>query len=179
MASAAGLQVLEVCDERTAETVPVRVVYPADGEECEVRLGRYPASRPGRATGHRPRPARRRLARTGSSPFLHRRLAAHLARSGFVVALVEHPRDNRDDRSLAGTAEILRTRPSHLRAVVDALGQRYDLTGAVGVVGHSLGGYTALALAGAGRRRSRTRPRTAGPRRCRSSRTPGCGPSSC
>ncbi|MGY1593617.1 hypothetical protein ACI79D_16710 [Geodermatophilus sp. SYSU D00708] len=55
---------------------------------------------------------------------------------------------HRDRNDLAGTAEILRNRPGHVRAVMDEVGGHHALTAGGGVVGHSLGGYTALAVAG-------------------------------
>ena len=39
---------------------------------------------------------------TGGSPLTHRELARHLASLGFVVAMPEHPHDNRGDVSRAG-----------------------------------------------------------------------------
>ena len=89
----------------------------------------------------------------GGSPWLYRTLAAHLARAGFVVALPEHPGDNRSDSSLSGTVANLEARPRHLRRVIDGLfadpvlGPRLK-PDEVGLIGHSMGGYTALALAG-------------------------------
>lgn len=80
---------------------------------------------------------------TGSSPWLFRDLAAHLVRAGFVVALPEHTGDSRSDKSLAGTVEMMQRRPQQLRCVIDALGATR-----VAIVGHSMGGYTALAVAG-------------------------------
>ncbi|MEN3339341.1 MAG: hypothetical protein V7647_3017 [Acidobacteriota bacterium] len=90
---------------------------------------------------------------TGSMPLLHRGLAIHLAQHGFVVAAPEHPGDSRTDHRLAGTEANLRNRPRHLTAVIDWM---FDepffraslLPHAAAVVGHSLGGYTALAIAG-------------------------------
>jgi predicted dienelactone hydrolase len=78
-----------------------------------------------------------------SSPWVLRDLAISLVRAGCVVALPTHPGDNRDDRSLFGTVANLEQRPRHLRQVIDALG-----AARVAVIGHSMGGYTALAVAG-------------------------------
>lgn len=89
---------------------------------------------------------------TGSSPWLFRGLATRLALAGFVTAMVRHPGNNRGDDALAFTIPNLENRPRHLRLVIDAarldpvVGP--DLGAAVAVIGHSLGGYTALALAG-------------------------------
>jgi predicted dienelactone hydrolase len=91
---------------------------------------------------------------TGSSPWLFRDLAAHLARARFVVALLRHPGNNRGDDALAFTIANLENRPRHLRLVIDAaladsaIGPHIDAKRGVGVIGHSLGGYTALAVAG-------------------------------
>jgi predicted dienelactone hydrolase len=90
---------------------------------------------------------------SGGTHLGYRTLAAHLARRGFVVVLPEHPRNNRNDDSLAGTHTLLADRPRQLRLATDwayadaALGPRLA-PDAVAVVGHSLGGYTALAVAG-------------------------------
>jgi predicted dienelactone hydrolase len=94
-------------------------------------------------------------------------LAAHLATHGFVVAVPEHPgsASSRVEQILSGQtndevalnrSEIL-NRPLDIRYLLDELERRAiaDPTGfpanvqQVGVMGHSLGGYTALATAGA------------------------------
>lgn len=90
---------------------------------------------------------------TGGTPWTHRDLAAHLARAGFVVALVQHPGNNRGDDSLGGKAINLENRPRHVRlaidaAVTDPVVGRHLLEDGVTVIGHSMGGYTALAVAG-------------------------------
>lgn len=90
---------------------------------------------------------------TGSSHLLFRTLAEHLARNGYVVVMLEHPRNNRNNNELAGTSAILENRPRHIRLVVDwafadeALAPNLKPDSAA-IIGHSLGGYTALAAAG-------------------------------
>ena len=89
----------------------------------------------------------------GGSHLVYRTLASHLARNGFIVAMPEHPLNNRNNNALSGTAANLKNRPRHIRLVIDRLtgdsafapSLRPD---AVAIVGHSLGGYTALAIAG-------------------------------
>ncbi len=89
----------------------------------------------------------------GGTPWAYRGLAAHLARAGFVVALVEHPGNSRNDDALAGTVANLQNRPRHVRLAIDAaftddvVGGHIS-RGPVTVIGHSIGGYTALAVAG-------------------------------
>ncbi len=88
-------------------------------------------------------------------------LARHLASHGFSVVTVEHLDSNGDAyrQFLAGkkptllSPDALLERPRDISFVLDTLaksdlGQSFDLK-RVGLVGHSLGGNTALALAGA------------------------------
>ena len=80
---------------------------------------------------------------TGGTPWAYRGLSMHLARAGFAVALVEHVGNSRSDNSLADTPALLAKRPQQIREALDQLG----VTRAA-IIGHSMGGYTALACAG-------------------------------
>jgi predicted dienelactone hydrolase len=97
---------------------------------------------------------------TGGSELGHSSLAEALARHGYLVAALRHPGDNWQDRSLlqAGAARYFTERPQQASRVIDALlgdpawaariaGDRRGPR--VGALGHSVGGYTVLALAGA------------------------------
>lgn len=96
---------------------------------------------------------------TGGTELGHTSLAQALAQNGYLVAALRHPGDNWRDRSLLQTgANYFTQRPQQVSRVIDALlrdplwGDRIakDARGpVVGVLGHSAGGYTALALAGA------------------------------
>jgi predicted dienelactone hydrolase len=87
------------------------------------------------------------------SPWVFRGLAKHLARAGFVVSLVEHIGNSRSDNSLEGTLANLKNRPRQVHLAIDAVfedeivGAHVSRT-AIGVIGMSVGGYTALAVAG-------------------------------
>ena len=90
----------------------------------------------------------------GGDQFGHHTLATHLAANGFIVATLEHPRDNPRDRSGVGTAEVLFGRPLQVQALVTHLlgSERWGALvdpGRIGAAGFSDGGYTALLLAGA------------------------------
>lgn len=90
----------------------------------------------------------------GGSHLLYRTIATHLARNGYIVASLEHPGDNRNDRSLFNTDLAAERRPEQVSRVLDAvLNNQFfqastDIT-RICVIGHSMGGYTALALLGA------------------------------
>lgn len=90
---------------------------------------------------------------TGGTPLGYLTIAEHLANHGFVVAMPEHYRNNHADNSLEGSIENLQLRPRHISLVIDSLNDDPELKNkfqpdSVVVIGHSLGGYTALAVAG-------------------------------
>ncbi|WP_375773144.1 alpha/beta fold hydrolase [Archangium gephyra] len=149
-----GCRALDVADEVQGARVPVRILYPARAPERLEQFGPYPLAVATDAPVEGERLPLVVISHgTGGSPWTYRGMAVHLARAGFVVALPEHPGNNRSDNSLANTAVNLANRPRHVRLVLDAvfedaqLGQRLS-PGGVGVIGHSMGGYTALAVAG-------------------------------
>ena len=90
----------------------------------------------------------------------HSVLAQALARNGYLVAALRHPGDNWQDRSLIETSpeRYFDERPRQASRVIDAIladpawKDRIATDGRgprVGALGHSAGGYTVLALAGA------------------------------
>lgn len=90
---------------------------------------------------------------TSGSHLLYRTIGTHLAKNGYVVAMLEHPGNNRNNNELEGTHENLVNRPRHVRLTIDALiaDARFSAClrqNMVALLGHSLGGYTALAVAG-------------------------------
>lgn len=98
----------------------------------------------------------------------HSALAQALARNGYLVAALRHPGDNYQDRSLLekGPERYFDERPRQASRVIDAILANpawkdriaTDSQGPrVGALGHSAGGYTVLALAGASPDLSRIR----------------------
>ena len=90
----------------------------------------------------------------GGSPLGHHDLATFLSAHGYVVASLEHPKDNVNDSSGVGTAEVLLGRPMHVSALIDALDTDRSWSSLIdferiGVTGFSMGGYTSLVLVGA------------------------------
>ena len=81
----------------------------------------------------------------------HRDLAIALASRGYVVAAPTHPRGK--DKDISGPG-VWVGRPKQVSRVIDAVLEDTELGShiqreRIGVVGHSNGGYTALAVAGA------------------------------
>ncbi len=90
----------------------------------------------------------------GGSHLLYRTIATHLASNGYIVVSVEHPGDNINDRSLFNTDLAAERRPEQVSIALDAVitnpfFQASSDVNRIGVIGHSMGGYTALALLGA------------------------------
>lgn len=86
------------------------------------------------------------------SHLLYRTISVHLAQQGYIVAMPEHYGNNRNNNSLENTITNLQYRPLHISYTIDLLlgidlGQRINHE-AIAVIGHSMGGYTALCLAG-------------------------------
>jgi predicted dienelactone hydrolase len=129
----AGLVTVSLIDERTGVSIPVTVLLPEGDAGCCPLV----------VISHG----------NGGSGSIYRVLAGHLARAGCVVAMLDHPGNTRGDNELARTVANLERRPRHLKLVIDwafAAGPFAArlVPNAVALVGHSLGGYTALALAG-------------------------------
>jgi predicted dienelactone hydrolase len=90
----------------------------------------------------------------GGSDLGHHDLAVYLASHGFIVATLEHPKDNFHDTSGVGTAAVLDGRPIQVKAAINELlnDPRWKTLinpDQIGVAGFSAGGYAALAVVGA------------------------------
>lgn len=80
-------------------------------------------------------------------------LASALAHQGYIVAAVNHPGTSTRDRDPEASAQLWQ-RPIDLQRAIDAVLARPEQSGRVAngqiaVVGHSLGGWTALEMVGA------------------------------
>lgn len=149
----AGLEVVQLLDDRSGAPLPLLVFYPSGSPGQPERLGPFELEV---AVGGAPLPGPHPLVLishgSGGSPATHRELACHLAARGFVVGVPEHPFNNRNDNSRAESLQLLADRPHHLRLVADWFFQSRHAPQLVperyAIIGHSLGGYTALAAAG-------------------------------
>lgn len=148
-----GCRLLEIKDEVQRAVIPLALLYPARGAEHIERFGPYSleAARDVPLVGEG-LPLVVLSHGNGGTPWAYRDMAKYLARAGFLVALPEHRGNSRDDNSLAGTATNLENRPRHISLTIDAVfadpATKEFAAERVGVIGHSIGGYTALAAAG-------------------------------
>lgn len=156
MSVVCGCRTREVEDTVQKAMIPLAVLYPATGTEATEQFGPYtldvardapPLSKGG------PWPLVVVSHGNSGTPWAYRELARHLVQAGFVVALPAHPGNTRHNNNRANTAANLANRPRHITLVIDAIGADPVLSGhvqhhRVAVIGHSIGGYTALAVAG-------------------------------
>lgn len=149
-----GCRLIEFKDEVQGVTIPLVLLYPARGPERTERFGPYSleVARDAPPVGES-LPLVILSHGNSGTPWAYRDLAKHLVRSGFVVALPEHRGNSRNDNSLSGTAANLENRPRHISLAIDAIfagpAMNHHLAPErVSVIGHSIGGYTALAVAG-------------------------------
>ncbi len=150
----AGCRTVQVIDAHDGTPFPMLVMYPSDAPENTERLGPYSLEV---ALNAAPKPGRYPLVLishgSGSAFLAYRTLAHFLARHGFVVGIPEHPFNNRSDNSLVDTLDNLANRPRQLRCAIDWFYGSAELADSVkpddvAIIGHSMGGYTALACAG-------------------------------
>jgi predicted dienelactone hydrolase len=149
-----GHRAVSVLDPVQGATIAARLLYPTTARAVPERVGPYELTLALDAPIHETRAALVLISHGGGgSSLTHRDLALDLVRHGFVVALLEHPGNHRGDNGLERTAANLENRPRHIRLVADAaFGDEvvgaHLLRDQFAVIGHSMGGYTALAVAG-------------------------------
>ena len=149
-----GSRQLQIEDETKALSFPAVVLYPTQVPSAPTAFGPYSidVSRDAPiAKGQFPLVVVSHG--NGGSHLLYRTIATHLAKNGYVVAMLEHPGNNRNNNQLEGTHENLVNRPRHVRLTIDAVSADAQFMASlqpnnVAILGHSIGGYTALAVAG-------------------------------
>lgn len=148
----AGSRQIQVHDDARGLSFPVLILYPTETPSAPAQFGPYPFDVSPEAPVAEGRfPLVVVSHGNGGSPFVYRTITTHLTRNGYVVAHLEHPGNSRNDNSLEGTYENLVRRPRHVRLTIDAVSQALGAPARqdnVAVLGHSMGGYAALALAG-------------------------------
>ncbi|MBE1158872.1 alpha/beta hydrolase family protein [Dyella acidiphila] len=154
-ATGVGFQAITIPDPVNQGSMPGYVFYPTAQAGGVTQVGPYDVEATRNAP---PLPGARPLVvishGNGGSDLGHNALATYLASHGFVVATLEHPKDNFHDTSGVGHDVVLAGRPIQVKATIDALlGDAHWKTlidaQRIGVAGFSAGGYTSLLVVGA------------------------------
>jgi predicted dienelactone hydrolase len=154
-------QMLVPSSPSTAPPIPVALYYPTQAQARPIAMGPFTAHVA--IQGPADETVRGLIVLShgrGGTEVGYTSLAEALARHGYLVASLRHPGDNWQDRSLLqqSAARYFTERPQDASRVIDALlhdpewGRRIakdDHGPRIGAIGHSAGGYTVLALAGA------------------------------
>jgi predicted dienelactone hydrolase len=130
--------------------MPVNIWYPSDGQAAQVQAGVYSQTVVGGGPIRgRNLPLIVMSHGVSGSGFSDYNVALALANAGYIVAAVTHPGDNYQDQSAVGKRENLIDRPRHIHRLVDYMLAHWPVdANRIGMFGFSLGGFTALVLAG-------------------------------
>lgn len=154
-AGGVGIAAIKATDPVGGGAMPGFVFYPSTQATGTTAIGPYDV---GAEFGVPVQPGARPLVLIshghGGSNLGHHDLAEWLAAHGFLVATLEHPKDNFREQSGNGQPEVMAGRPRQVSALLDAVladpeWGRLVERGRIGVAGFSAGGYTSLLLAGA------------------------------
>jgi len=149
-----GCRQMQIADETKSISFPVLVQYPTVIPSGSTAFGPYTMTvSPEAPAAEGQFPLVIISHGTGGSHLLYRTISTHLAQNGYVVAMLEHPGNNPNNNELEGSYENLVNRPRHVRLTIDAVSADSQLSHCVqpdnvAIIGHSMGGYTALAVAG-------------------------------
>jgi predicted dienelactone hydrolase len=150
----AGSRQMQIRDEAKGISFPALVLYPTEMPSAPTAFGPYIMDvSPDAPVAEGQFPVVVISHGNGGSHLIYRAISTHLARNGYVVALLEHAGNNRNNNELEGTHENLVNRPRHVRLTIDAVSSDPQFSACVqpdnvAIIGHSIGGYTALAVAG-------------------------------
>lgn len=150
-----GFHAITIHDPVNDGSMPGYVFYPSAEAQGTTHIGPYDI---GGTLNAQPLPGAKPLIvishGNGGSDLGHGALATYLASHGFVVATLEHPKDNFHDTSGVGDGRVLSGRPIQVKATIDAVlaDPRWSKlvdANRIGVAGFSAGGYTSLLIVGA------------------------------
>ncbi|MFJ5537589.1 alpha/beta hydrolase family protein [Vreelandella titanicae] len=149
-----GYKKIEIESNATGEEFPIAFVYPTKEPSELVEFGPFEMELSiGSEVAQGEFPLVIISHGSGGTSLGHRSIAFALVKQGFIVAMPQHPENNYQNNSAAGTVKNWNNRPKHISSVIDALLSNPELSRhidaeKVAVIGHSAGGYTALAVAG-------------------------------
>jgi predicted dienelactone hydrolase len=149
-----GFKKITVDSKQTGEQFPLAVVYPSTSPSKPVSFGPYNMKLAIDGTVANGKfPLVIISHGSGGSHLGHRSIAFALVKQGFAVGMPLHPKNNYIDNEAQGTVNNWINRPRHIHAAIDAIMADKTLSDSIAedkiaVIGHSVGGYSALVAAG-------------------------------
>ncbi|REF26692.1 putative dienelactone hydrolase [Xenorhabdus cabanillasii] len=144
----------KVYDDKQGKFIPIHFFYPTREIGKSEKFGPYDISVAMNASIYGNKIPLIVLSHgSGGSSLTYRELMCSLVKSGYAVLALEHPGNCYFDDSLAATLANLENRPRHIKLVIDhivnnELVSNHLLKNKITLIGHSMGGYTALAISG-------------------------------
>jgi predicted dienelactone hydrolase len=139
-----GSRQMQIRDEAKGISLPALVLYPTEIPSVPTAFGPYTLDvSPDAPVAEGRFPVVVISHGNGGSHLIYRAVSTHLARNGYVVAMLEHAGNNRNNNELEGTHENLVNRPRHVRLTIDAVSSDPWFRACA-----QPDGYTALAVAG-------------------------------
>ncbi|MDA7848029.1 hypothetical protein N8972_00895 [Sulfurospirillum sp.] len=149
-----GFQKVDAFSKETNEKFSVAVIYPTKSPAKPVKFGPFEMKLAiGSAIAKGKFPLVIISHGSGGSNIAHRSIAFALVKRGFVVGMPLHPKNNFKNNSAEGTVSNWINRPKHIKSTLNILltNRKFSTSidaNEIAVIGHSAGGYTALAVAG-------------------------------
>lgn len=149
-----GFKKIKTQSKKTGEEFPVALVYPTREKSKKVKFGPFEMFLSvGAKIAEGQFPLVLISHGSGGTNLGYRSIAFKLVNQGYVVAVPLHPQNNYKDNSAESSNQNWQNRPLHISSTIDQLLANQKLAthidaNKIAVVGHSVGGYTALSLAG-------------------------------
>lgn len=149
-----GFRKINVSSQETKNEFPMVVLYPTSSMAIPTAFGPFKMNVAiGGEIADRKFPLVILSHGSGGSNLSYKDIALSLVKHGFIVGMPLHPQNNYLDNSLEGSILNYINRPKHISSAIDTLLSSSDFNThidheKIAVLGHSVGGYTALAAAG-------------------------------
>lgn len=145
-----GLKTLDINDVINKINFACHIFYPTQKIPKDLNLGPYTISVANNAEVLKSNLPLILLSHGSGGTYLaYRDLIFSLVQDGYVVVCPLHFGNHRDDNHLSGDKKNLILRPVHLKLTLDNVLKTPDFkTDQIGFIGHSMGGYAGITLAG-------------------------------
>jgi len=143
-----------ITDKKNDLSYPILIHYPTQEKSIPTKFGPYTMDVSVDATIKNGKfPLAIISHGNGGSHLIYHTISTYLAQEGFIVVSLEHYGNNRNNNELTKSDLNLEYRPQHISLTIDYLLSDKTFSSKIDkdkitVIGHSFGGYSALAIAG-------------------------------